>query len=198
MEMNAKTQVVKVENLRTILCSCQYSNVTLHLVLFTFLSSTANSCVIYAALTTSVASYKLHLPMHHTYNTHSYQKCGTKQLQLSLPLHGGAAMLWGSRRRSGTSTTRTIGAGSCFRVKLEWCVLWCACTAWWRIQHMVYTQTVVQANVIAIVVPSISTSRLAFMEYKTTLWLAIIWCRLGILHHHLLPAAEQAVTYTGN
>jgi len=63
---------------------------------------------------------------------------------------------------------------------------------------MVHTQTVVHANVIAIVVPSISSSRLAFMEYKATLWLAIIRCRLGILHHHLLPATEQAVTYTGN
>jgi len=60
---------------------------------------------------------------------------------------------------------------------------------------MVYTQTVVHANVIAVVVPSISTSGLAFVEYKTTLRLAIIRC---ILHHHLLPAAEQAVTYTGN
>jgi hypothetical protein len=39
---------------------------------------------------------------------------------------------------------------------------------------MVYTQTVVHTNVITIVVSSISTSGLAFMEYKTTLWLAII------------------------
>jgi len=60
---------------------------------------------------------------------------------------------------------------------------------------MVYTQTVVHANVITIVVPSISTSRLAFVEHKTTLRLAII---RRILHHHLLPAAEQAVTYTAN
>jgi hypothetical protein len=59
---------------------------------------------------------------------------------------------------------------------------------------MVYTQTVVHTKVITIVVPRISTSRLAFMKYKTTLWLAIIGCRLGILHQHLLPAAEQAVT----
>jgi hypothetical protein len=61
---------------------------------------------------------------------------------------------------------------------------------------MVYTQTMVQTKVITIVVPSISTTRLPFMEYKTTLWLAIIGSRLGILHHHLLPAAEQGVTYT--
>jgi hypothetical protein len=59
---------------------------------------------------------------------------------------------------------------------------------------MVYTQTVVHTNVIAIVVPSISSSGLAFMQYKTTLRLAVIQCRLRILHHHLLPAAEQAVT----
>jgi hypothetical protein len=63
---------------------------------------------------------------------------------------------------------------------------------------MVYTQTVVHTNVITIVVSSISTSGLAFMEYKTTLWLAVIRCRLGIHHHHLLPAVEQVITYTDN
>ena len=137
---------------------------------------------------------------HTPYAQHTQlRKCWTKQLQLFLPLYGRAAMLWWSRRRSRASTTRTIRAGSCFRVKLEWCVLWHACTAWRRIQHMVHTQTVVHTNVITIVVPSISTPGLAFVEYKTALWLAIIRCRLGILHHHLLPAtAEQAVSYTGN
>jgi hypothetical protein len=63
---------------------------------------------------------------------------------------------------------------------------------------MVYTQTVVHAKVITIVVSCICASRFAFMKYKTTLWLAIVGCRLGILHHHLLPAAEQDVTYTAN
>lgn len=122
-------------------------------------------------------------------------------------MYSGTSMLWGSRRRGRTSATRIIHTSSCIRVKLEWCMLWHASIAWWGIQQIVHTQTVVQARVFTIVVPSISTcwvpwcwetSRLAFMEYKATLWLAIIGSRLWILHQHLLPALGTDVTFAYN